>query len=367
MKNIIRVRLLLCCSLIFSFTAISCRDEAPKEIILGWEDKQVKAIMIPEHLLDGLSIDSVEENLHVMLAEPGAPPIIGEYSSLKDFIVFAPAIPFTTGKKYLVLYKDRKLQEITIPARPDKAAPEVTAVFPSEDSLPENLLKIYISFSERMQEGVSGEYIFLIKDGKDTLKNVFLDLQPELWNYQRNMLTLWLNPGRIKRDLIPNREEGPPLIPGAHYQVCIKPGWRNAYGDSMEKPYQKDFVTAIRDTVSPNMDNWTIKTPASGTLDPLLVNFNEPLDFMVVKGAVSITDGSATNLTGSIEITGDEKTLRFVPDNPWKAGKYNLRVEARVEDLAGNRLDRLFDRDLAKPGAPPPKVNLEYPKEFEIR
>lgn len=367
MNHIIKVRLLLCCSLIFSFTVISCRDEAPKEIVLGWDDKQVKAFMIPEHLLDETSAASLKANLRVTLAEHDTTPIIGEYIGLNDFIVFTPAIPFTTGKTYLVIYKDRKLQEITIPARQGKQLPEVTAVFPSEDSLPENLLKIYINFSERMQEGVSAQHIFLIKDGVDTLSNVFLDLQPELWNYQRTMLTLWLNPGRIKRDLIPNREEGPPLIPGSHYQVFIKPGWRNAYGDSMEKPFQKNFVTTIRDTISPDINNWIIKTPAAGTLDPLIVNLKEPLDFLVVKDAVSITDSDANNLAGTIEITNDEKTWKFVPVNPWKAGKYNLRAEVRLEDLAGNRLDRLFDRDLAKPGAPPAKVQLEYPKQFEIR
>ena len=39
----------------------------------------------------------------------------------------------------------------------------------------------------------------------------FLDLQPELWNAEGTVLTLWLDPGRIKRDLIPNKELGIPL------------------------------------------------------------------------------------------------------------------------------------------------------------
>ena len=77
--------------------------------------------------------------------------------------------------------------------------------------MPENLLKIYLRFSHPMREGQSDKYISLIKNGKDTLPDVFLNLQPELWNEDRTVLTVWLDPGRIKRDLQPNLKLGNPL------------------------------------------------------------------------------------------------------------------------------------------------------------
>ena len=55
-----------------------------------------------------------------------------------------------------------------------------------------------------MEEGRSTRYVVLVKEGVDTLKGTFLDLQPELWNDDATELTLWLDPGRIKLDLIPN-------------------------------------------------------------------------------------------------------------------------------------------------------------------
>lgn len=56
---------------------------------------------------------------------------------------------------------------------------------------------------------------------------------------------------------------------------------------------------------------------------------------------------------GKIEVLHNERAWRFTPLTEWKKGRYILRVEPRVEDLAGNNLERLFDRDLAKPGAKP--------------
>jgi hypothetical protein len=368
MNYILRVRLLFFCSLIFYFGAISCRDEAAEDISVNWIDNRAGSILIPKGMLDETSADAAGKDLRVTLAAPGSPSIIGNYKSIERYIVFEPAIPFTTGMKYTVLYKNRKLQDILVPAPPGKKAPMVTGIYPSADSVPENLLKIYIGFSEQMQEGVSAQHIFLIRDGKDTLTDVFLDLQPELWNHDRNMLTLWLNPGRIKRDLIPNREEGPPLVAGSRYQVYIKPGWRDAFGDSLGSAYQKNFVTTIRDTLSPGIDNWSITTPRAGTRDPLIVHFKEPLAYLVAKNAIYITDDVPLEQQGAIELADDEKSWRFTPAMKWRKDKYQLKIESRVEDLAGNNLERLFDVDLAKPVAnpQPAKVKQVYSKEFEI-
>jgi hypothetical protein len=367
MNHIIKVRLLLCCSLIFSFGAISCRDESASEFRFDWSDDQVTALMIPGQLVDDETAESLRANLHVSLAAPGSPPIIGDFSRHNEYIVFAPAIPFTKGLKYSVVYKGRILKEIQVPA--SRGIPSVTAIYPNADSLPENLLKIYIGFSEKMEEGVSAQNIFLIKGEADTLRNVFLDLQPELWNKDRTMLTLWLNPGRIKRDLIPNREEGPPLVPGANYKLRINSKWRNAYGDTLIATFQKNFVTIARDTISPDIDQWTISTPRAGTTEVLVVNFKEPMDYLVAMNAVYVTDDAAQELPGTVELARKERLLWFTPATAWKKGRYKLAIEPRLEDLAGNNLQRLFDVDLAKPEATAQATKtpaVQY-KEFEIR
>ena len=90
-----------------------------------------------------------------------------------------------------------------------------------------------------MQEGDELKHIHLIKDGRDTLSSVFLDL--ELWNNERTMLTLWLDPGRIKRELQPNKLLGPPLIKGSHYQLLIDKDWQDAEGILLKEKLGEEF------------------------------------------------------------------------------------------------------------------------------
>ena len=129
-------------------------------------------------------------------------------------VIFKPMIAFTRGLKYKVYVRNELIDEIAdTDLLIQSTAPEVVAVYPALDTLPENLLKFYIRFSKPMQEGDELQHIHLIKDGRDTMSSVFLDL--ELWNNERTMLTLWLDPGRIKRELQPNKLLGPPLNKGS--------------------------------------------------------------------------------------------------------------------------------------------------------
>jgi hypothetical protein len=368
MNNIIKVRLLLWCSLIFSFTTIACRqqEKAKEEILLVDEGRHIKKILIPLQMLSTKSFEEAKANLRVVLAKPGAPPILGDYTLLKNYVVFEAAIPFTPHLRYEIYYKDRKLKYFVIPA--SEVAPVITAIYPNEDSLPENLLKIYISFSDYMQEGVAAQHVALVKDGKDTLSNVFLDLQPELWNGDRTTLTLWLNPGRTKSDLIPNRQEGPNLEAGAHYEILVKPGWRNEFGDSITTAFSKKFVTVSRDMISPDINTWKIQAPPAGTKQPLTIGFKEPMDYMVIKNSIFVTDENYNVIEGDVEVTDNERLWHFVPNEKWKKGSYRIDIEPRAEDLAGNNLERLFEKDLAKPGPEPSqRVSVVRTKEFKVR
>jgi hypothetical protein len=73
-----------------------------------------------------------------------------------------------------------------------------------------------------MMESRSAGFIKLVKNGTDTLHDAFLDLQPELWNEDRTVITLWLDPGRIKRDLQPNLKLGAPLQQSEKYRSLFQ-------------------------------------------------------------------------------------------------------------------------------------------------
>jgi len=42
-----------------------------------------------------------------------------------------------------------------------------------------------------------------------------------------------------------------------------------------------------------------------------------------------------------------DSAWRFVPATPWRAKPYRLMVDPMLEDVCGNSVTRVFDRDLA--------------------
>ncbi len=71
--------------------------------------------------------------------------------------------------------------------------------------------------------------------------------------------------------------------------------------------------------------------------------------YLLLKNAVSITNSNGTIINGTFETGSKETILSFIPDELWKPAEYSINIEARLEDLAGNNLNRLFDKDLTQP------------------
>jgi hypothetical protein len=197
-----------------------------------------------------------------------------------------------------------------------------------------------------MREGESGKHIALINLNNDTLQGVFLDLQPGLWNQERTALTIWLDPGRIKRELIPNQLLGNPLQKGERYTIAISGRWKNAAGAALQQPFVKHFIVAERDSVMPDVALWKLAVPEIHTRDPLRITLNEPLDFFLLQESISIVANNKEKVDGKIVVSNNERQLQFIPVDTWAMGEYRLQVDPALEDLAGNNLIRPFDRDL---------------------
>jgi len=348
-------------SLVFYFTFMGCSGKNDTgSLSVQWKDGKAVALIVPQKFLSSVPQDSIPEMLHINLATSDH-RMIGEYVIHDDKVVFKPVIAFTRGLTYDVFVRDQLIGEIRIPVDHSIAPPEVVAIYPALDTVPENLLKFYISFSKPMQEGNVLQHIHLIKDSRDTMTSVFLDL--ELWNNERTMLTLWLNPGRIKRDLQPNKLLGAPLEKGSHYQLAISKYWQDAEGILLKQNVTRKFFTGPRDSISPDEDLWTIEVPNPGTKEQLKINFNEPLDHVLAENTILITDANNNEVKGKLSINDDGTILHFLPDIEWKRSIYNLQIESRLEDLAGNNLDRLFDNDLTHKRFP----EKDHKRQFEIR
>ncbi|MCF0071240.1 hypothetical protein LZD49_12230 [Dyadobacter sp. CY261] len=344
------VRLVIIPGLTFFVCLISCNPKPEsREIRVRWENEQAISIVIPASLTQGIPDDSASKAIVVSLAgQPNPVAIFGAYTRDGAGLLFTPLIPFTRGMHYDVRIRGKLTRNFEIPENNTGNVPAVTAIYPSADTLPENLLKIYLHFDRPMREGVSGTYVKLVKNQRDTVDGAFLDLQPELWNPERTVLTLWLDPGRIKRDLQPNKRLGAPMQSGTHYHVVVSPEWPDVRSKKLVKSYGKTFVTLGKDSLSPQLSEWKLSLPARSTKQPLTIDFNESLDHSLLQEVFVIqkTDGDLIN--GKWEIRRFEKQCSFIPNTTWEAGAYKLVIQTRLEDLAGNNLNRPFDRDVSR-------------------
>jgi hypothetical protein len=334
-----KIRLGFWLSLIFFVLTflISCKQK--EEISIVWEENRAKALVIPKSVFNSGDIDQLQVRLQKQFE-----PVLGQFEEEDNAVVFKPVVPLTAGLIYEILYQKKIVRSVSIPFPVNAKQTALVNLFPTADTVPENLLKIYLQFSAPMREGEALQYVHLLNEDKDTLQDIFLDLQTELWNKEKTALTLWLDPGRIKRDLIPNRKMGNPLKKGNWYTVVISPEWKDVQGLSLPKKIEKKFFVEGRDGHVPEFASWKIQTPKAGTRQPLQINFGESLDYFLLGETVSIISKNEV-IRGEIKIFDRERRIAFTPQRLWKQGNYSIQVKAILEDLAGNNLNRPFDRD----------------------
>jgi Bacterial Ig-like domain len=338
------------CWFISFVLCLSCntKESVTTEISIIWTNNRATSLAIPVSIVSGDPVQ-VMENAKVCLAGSNSRiAILGTFSAEEEVIFFEPLVPFTRGLRYHLLINDSLLTEIEIPIEKMTDLPDIVSVYPSSDTVPENLLKIYIRFSKSMRAGQALKYISLLNENGDTIKNAFLDIQPELWNKDQTMLTAWLDPGRIKRDLQPNKKWGAPLQASKKYTFTVSNQWRDQNGVTISKPYSRQWVTIFRDDKVPDPEDWELIVPQTATTKPVQVRLTESMDYALLSEVLYITDDNNENVVCSIEVRQEEKIVEFTPYKPWSTGQYSLNIESRLEDLAGNNLNRPFDRDITR-------------------
>lgn len=348
------------------FFFISCHTEQ-KEISIVWKDGKAVGIFIPTKMIKGFRKDAIGNSIVIHnVSDTNATNLLGNLSwkvGNKETLYFEPLIPFTNGMRYSLHVANQKVASFSILSE-KKIAPQVITIYPEIDTLPENLLKIYIRFSQPMREGISANAIHIISNRKDTLQNTFLDLQPELWNEDRTVLTLWLDPGRIKRALQPNQRMGNPLKKTLHYEIIIADSWQSEAGIKLEKSFHKTFEVGDRDSMIPKIEEWRIGIPAKNTMDPILFFIPETLDHYLLNESITIINNSNLTIIGKINISKKGALCTFIPTVKWNSGNYQIRIDSKLEDLAGNNLNRPFDRDIKN--SKKPSSQKLYFKQFSI-
>lgn len=295
--------------------------------------------------------------LRVSVASPDAaadrPPVAGAYEVRRDAIRFTPRFPFDPGRKYDVRFDRMKVTGIdgptlvdvvSVPKKDVAPSTVVTAIYPSAGVLPENQLRFYVSFSAPMGMESGLEYIHLLETDGREVKDPFLPVDAEFWTSDRTRYTLFVDPGRVKRGVLPNEQLGPSLVRGRAYTLAVDREWRDAQGLPLKDAYRRAFRVGPPDNRPLDTAAWRITPPAANTRDPLVVGFPEPLDHGLLHRALGVAKGAAA-VAGEVAIDQNETRWRFTPRDPWTAGAYRLVVLTILEDLAGNRIGRAFEID----------------------
>ena len=109
----------------------------------------------------------------------------------------------------------------------------------------------------------------------------------------------------------------------------------------------KSFLTGPRDEEKSLVTTWQLTVPELNTKSGLGIDFNESLDYFLLEETIKVFKNKE-QIDGSFFISKKANSIVFIPVKSWESGKYEIQVESRLEDLAGNNLNRLFDEDLSQ-------------------
>ena len=194
------------------------------------------------------------------------PALLGTWTAVGDGLSFAPRFPLRAGVTYRVSVSPGpgkpSVVTFALPAKEGPAA-AVTAVYPSADEVPENLLKMYLHFSVPMSRGEAYRHTQLLDAKGKVVEGAFLQLEEELWDREGMRLTLLFDPGRIKKEVKPREDLGPCLEAGKAYTLEIAAAWRDAEGRPLKAGFKKSFRAAKADETPPEPKAWKV-TAAAG-------------------------------------------------------------------------------------------------------
>lgn len=214
----------------------------------------------------------------------------------------------------------------------------VKTIYPLTDSIPVNVLKFYIQFSEPMREGNFLKHVYLYDDEGNDLKGVFFDNVYELWSKDHKTITLLVDPGRVKTGLQAHEKMGRAFEEGKHYTLKIDTTWKSITGNFLIQPYEKRFVAITEDIIPPLHEEIKIVQKE----EAIEIGFSEALDYLQLFDYVELVDEQG-NVVEEKKIAEDGKIVTFFPE---KGGNYQVKINVRLEDISANSFMGKFDQPI---------------------
>ncbi len=285
-------------------------------------------------------------------------PTTGRWDVAGDSLSFTPRFPFSAGTTYALVQRNDdvgagaprwlEVARLERPATPTSPTTRVVEIRPTAPVVPENLLRVSVTFSAPMDEGSAAGHVHLEDADGRGIPHGLLAMPPELWDRSRRRLTLLLEPGRIKRGLVPNTELGAPLAHSPGVTVVVDVELRDATGTRLIDGARRSYRVgpAVRTRVDPGQ--WLVAWPTAGSQEPLVVDFDRTLDHTLALRCLRVTGSGGRPVSGHAVVGPGETRWSFTPGEPWAGGPWELHVDPALEDLAGNSVRRVLDRDLRR-------------------
>jgi hypothetical protein len=159
-------------------------------------------------------------------------------------------------------------------------------------------------------------------------------------------LTVFIDPGRIKRGVLPLEEIGPSLQEGRSYTLVIRSAWKDSNGAPLKAEFQKSFRVVAPDREPPDPKRWQLQTPSADSRASLIVTFPEPMEHALALRLITVVNAAGHVVAGQPSLTDREQRWSFTPHTTWPRGAYQLVIQTTLEDLAGNNIGKPFEVDL---------------------
>jgi hypothetical protein len=332
------------------------RVEAPP----GRDRHRVSAVGLPPAALAALAAAGPVARAEALAVFTGdrvpaadVPAVLGRVVLDEGALHFEPRFPFVPALAYtarLSVGEVRLVSTFRVDGPAPGEPPRVVAVHPSAEELPENTLRLYVHFSRPMAARGVHRHVRLVGPDGGLVPLAFVEIEEGLWDRAQTRLTLLFHPGRVKRAVAPGEALGPPLRAGREYRLVVDGALADAAGVPLGQRYERRFRATEADRASPRAEGIRVEPPLAPRGEATVV-FPEPLDAALLRRWVWIEDEDGQVVPGRAEVGDGETRWTFVPDQAWGPGRYAVRVRAAIEDRAGNRFDRLFDREAARPAS----------------
>lgn len=299
-------------------------------------------------------------------AEPAAAAaaMLGQYERREATLIFTPRYALVPGRRYRasVAWSTPDAAETVVeyqtPELPAAPATRVVTIYPTAAELPANQLKFYLHFSQPMrQTRTIFDHLDLLGPQGRPVEDPWR--RTELWSEDGRRLTLLIHPGRIKQGIQLGNLLGPVLEPDQSYTLIVHATMLDANGRPLGQAFTKKFRTKPAARTLPSLKDWRVDAPRAATAEPVRITFPRPLDRALLDRMLTVKTDRGETVAGRIEVRAEETVWIFHPHLPWRNNPYIVVVDPRLEDLAGNNPQRLFDADLA--GTEPVATTLEIP------